>query len=359
MAGCWFKNARGGKEHSKLDSSCDPTPAAPIVNVTHGTLVSPNGALPPPPPQSLKPQVRRTGVPPPPAKGGFDAATSSSSVPSRQPRSASPSSGQRIPLRNWTVHPAPLRSPPQRGPPPPQGPPPVVVVEALTPPSSSSRGRAQVRRLGEKENAVPLAARPMQKNTKAAVLGLAAVSGLGGGHRSPTASPPSTPREASLEHSSQVQRLRVASPRGTLPLSQEPAGALVAPWAVQSVTAAPPPPPPAAQRDVQDVQLASSSWGPVQAWNKPVQSDSSMWGPLEPWSGTLQVALAPQASMLQVALQSDPECVIMQCTGMCGRTWDRWEDVPYWSKNRPRKPWCNQCGNDVPGPWNDYKPCWA
>merc|ERR1712129_1923 len=43
---------------------------------------------------------------------------------------------------------------------------------------------------------------------------------------------------------------------------------------------------------------------------------------------------------------------VYYCTGgLCRKTWTRWEDVPHWSKNRPAKPWCNDCGRDMPGPW--------
>lgn len=47
---------------------------------------------------------------------------------------------------------------------------------------------------------------------------------------------------------------------------------------------------------------------------------------------------------------------MLSCTGLCGKAWLRWEDVPYWSKSRRRKPWCLECGNDRPGPWNNWVP---
>lgn len=45
---------------------------------------------------------------------------------------------------------------------------------------------------------------------------------------------------------------------------------------------------------------------------------------------------------------------VYACTGNCGRSWVAYDDVPYWSKNKPRKPWCMDCGSEVPGPWNQW-----
>lgn len=45
------------------------------------------------------------------------------------------------------------------------------------------------------------------------------------------------------------------------------------------------------------------------------------------------------------------------CTGGCGKVWKCWDDVPSWSKGNGRggrKPWCNDCGWDKPGPWNNW-----
>lgn len=45
------------------------------------------------------------------------------------------------------------------------------------------------------------------------------------------------------------------------------------------------------------------------------------------------------------------------CTGGCGKVWKCWDDVPSWSKGNSRggrKPWCNDCGWDKPGPWNNW-----
>lgn len=53
------------------------------------------------------------------------------------------------------------------------------------------------------------------------------------------------------------------------------------------------------------------------------------------------------------ATAPQPEPVYF-CTGGCGRSWHRWEDVFYWSKSS-RKPWCSECGKEVPGPWNNFK----
>ena len=39
------------------------------------------------------------------------------------------------------------------------------------------------------------------------------------------------------------------------------------------------------------------------------------------------------------------------CTGNCGREWERWDDVDFWSRTS-NKPWCNQCGKyDKRGWW--------
>ena len=39
------------------------------------------------------------------------------------------------------------------------------------------------------------------------------------------------------------------------------------------------------------------------------------------------------------------------CTGGCGRSWE-WNEVPHWSRQKKRKPWCNECGADAQGWWN-------
>lgn len=49
---------------------------------------------------------------------------------------------------------------------------------------------------------------------------------------------------------------------------------------------------------------------------------------------------------------------LIYCTGQCGKRWSCWQDVPHWSKSRPRKPWCQECGQDKPGPWNEWGSGW-
>lgn len=75
-------------------------------------------------------------------------------------------------------------------------------------------------------------------------------------------------------------------------------------------------------------------------------------------SSALVPSLLPtQASQLQlVPIGHAMAMAKYSCTGGCRRSWNTWEEVPYWSKNRPRKPWCDECGKEVPGPWNEWIP---
>lgn len=42
---------------------------------------------------------------------------------------------------------------------------------------------------------------------------------------------------------------------------------------------------------------------------------------------------------------------IYTCAGACGKTWDDWQGVPYWSRGS-KSPWCDECGAHCKGWWN-------
>ena len=75
----------------------------------------------------------------------------------------------------------------------------------------------------------------------------------------------------------------------------------------------------------------------------------------------LPVSLLKQVDSSSTSVvPADEADIIYKCTGGCGATWTDWSDVPHWSKSRPRKPWCSDCGAyDKKGPWNDWGKDWG
>ena len=101
---------------------------------------------------------------------------------------------------------------------------------------------------------------------------------------------------------------------------------------------------------------ASCGW--VNTWQAPKVQPWLLWRASE---ATTSSGSSASASMTAQALQPHRQMQDepLTCTGLCGKCWDQWEDVPYWSKTRPRKPWCDECGMDKPGWWNNGKPIWG
>merc|ERR1719323_2662071 len=196
----------------------------------------------------------------------------------------------------WQAPPVPQESPPQSGPPPPSEPPPVVPV--------ACRGHVSPS-VPHLVHSAPTEAPDVQGDRKRSMKDIGLYAGLGNG---PVAIPTTSPT---------VDVWKVLPPPDTPPPTSKPGFS-------------------------RDAETEAFAW---LARSGGGHSSAPALG-----QAINAVVLSPSQDVM---LESGG---LIRCTGFCGRSWVRWEDVPHWSKSRRRKPWCSDCGSDAPGPWNDWAP---
>ena len=107
--------------------------------------------------------------------------------------------------------------------------------------------------------------------------------------------------------------------------------------------------------------LEVSPAGEKNPWGLPVTRSQPPPEPPAPANDSMSTsaALPVVPSTCQVVEVSVCADEIYHCTGRCGRAWTLVDEVPFWSRSKKkRKPWCNVCGADQAGWWNDHTAQW-